>query len=69
MADLPPSRMDPLTPPFYYTSCDYCDHTGSRLAVTKPPSTMVSFNVLEYQGSPPGIDSWFDNYGVSVTSP
>ena len=23
MADLPPSRMAPLTPPFYYTSCDY----------------------------------------------
>ena len=22
MADLPPSRMAPLTPPFYYTSCD-----------------------------------------------
>ena len=35
MADLPPSRVAPLTPPFYFTSCDYFGPYSVRIGRNK----------------------------------
>ena len=35
MADLPPSRVAPLTPPFYFTSCDYFGTYSVRIGRNK----------------------------------
>lgn len=35
MADLPKTRLEPFTPPFYYTACDYFDPYKAKISRNK----------------------------------